>query len=91
MQWLGQGQEGGLTATLSTESEDGIVRIWKCLPDEPHFFVLWLTIELRDSASVPIANLWIAVESVGRLLSFLEDGSIVLHEVQVRRIFCEDI
>lgn len=81
-EWIQAGNSGSNSATLSTETIDGTVRIWKCFPDEPHYFVLWLTIRPEDSATA-IANMWFTTDGVHRLFSVLDTGVLVLHAIQV--------
>lgn len=84
MEWIGGNDTNSDCATLSTETIDGILRLWKCFPDEPHYFVLWLTVRASyDDKVLPLANMWIRTKEESKLLSIVEDGSVLLHDVQV--------
>lgn len=81
--WLDGEKEEVDRATLVTETADGYLRLWKCFPDEPHYFVLWYTLPQKGRGLVPIAYFWISNRDRNCVLSVLEDGSLMLHEVEV--------
>jgi len=88
IQWISGGnKEDGDSAILSTETVDGTIRIWKCFPDEPHYFVLWLAIKNNIDNALPIANIWFHANDSTKLVSVLENGSLLLHDIKV----CIDI
>ncbi|KAK9897184.1 hypothetical protein P389DRAFT_54320 [Cystobasidium minutum MCA 4210] len=80
--WLDGEKEEVDRATLVTETADGYLRLWKCFPDEPHYFVLWYTLPQKGRGLVPIAYFWISNRDRNCVLSVLEDGSLMLHEVE---------
>ena len=86
MEWIGEVEKNSDLATLSTETVDGTIRIWTCFPDEPHYFVLWLTMKTSYDSVLPIANVWIYTDGETKLLSTLENGSVLLHDIQVYTI-----
>lgn len=75
-------------ATLVTETADGIMRLWRCFADEPHYFVLWLTLNGCQGDLVSVAYLWLRSGSQMRLMSILQDGSVKQYNIQVRLISC---
>lgn len=81
--WLNGGEAGLNQATLVTETVDGYLRLWKCFPDEPHYFVLWLTVGPGTNDLTPVAYFWLAEIGQNKLLAVLEDGSLRLHTIEV--------
>lgn len=81
--WLNEGKADLDQATLVTETVDGYLRLWKCFPDEPPYFVLWLTVGPGTNDLMPVAYFWLAEIGQKKLLSVLEDGSLRLHTIEV--------
>jgi hypothetical protein len=81
--WLPQTAPDLDSATLVTEAADGMLRIWRCFPDEPNYFVLWLTINPVANGATPLASLWVADAETLKLMSILSDGSVRLFDILV--------
>jgi WD40 repeat protein len=79
--------------SLLTETEDGIVRVWRCLPDEPDFFVLWHTFNPPTASSSPsICNIWLGDRG---LFTVAQDGRasvtrLIVSPAQIARCSASD-
>lgn len=86
--WINNVSDETNSLALATETSDGIIRIWRCFPDEPHYFVLWHTVNAGEGADVAIANLWYhdAHEQQYKLFSALSSGLVKLITIKVSKL-----